>query len=77
MHLESSTDSDGDVVMESNIRKHQECPMRHENGNCNPVGGFCTAVNSGLCDALIKSYEIGFHDGAMAKNRKEDCGERV
>jgi hypothetical protein len=27
------------------ILDRANCPMRHENGNCLPAGGFCTAVN--------------------------------
>lgn len=40
------------------IRK--DCPMRHpDNGNCLPVGGFCTAVNNIICDALHNAYNRG------------------
>ena len=35
------------------------CPMRHENGNCLAVGGFCTAVNDEICQGLHNAYEMG------------------
>lgn len=37
-----------------------ECPMRHENGNCTVAGGFCTAVNDPICEALHNAYDCGF-----------------
>jgi hypothetical protein len=36
--------------------------MRHENGNCMPVGGFCTAVSNEICQALHNAYNHGFVD---------------
>lgn len=36
----------------------KNCPMRHENGNCLPAGGFCTA-NKNICEALHNAYELG------------------
>ena len=35
------------------------CPMRHENGNCLVAGGFCTAVNTPICEALHNAYDAG------------------
>ncbi len=35
----------------------KNCPMRHENGNCLPAGGFCTA-NKNICEALHNAYEL-------------------
>lgn len=33
------------------------CPMRHfDTGNCLPAGGFCTAVNDTICEALHNAY---------------------
>lgn len=32
--------------------------MRHENGNCIPAGGFCTA-NKNVCEALRVAYNMG------------------
>lgn len=43
--------------MNTELRK--DCPMRHENGNCLPVGGFCTAVNNLICEALHNAYYTG------------------
>ena len=39
-----------------------DCPMRHENGNCLPAGGFCTAVNDMICEALHNAYHCGLHN---------------
>ena len=39
----------------------QNCKMRHENGNCLPAGGFCTA-NNNICKALQNAYEMGQWD---------------
>lgn len=36
----------------------KNCYMRHENGNCLPSGGFCTA-NKNICEALHNAYEMG------------------
>ena len=38
------------------------CPMRHENGNCLPCGGFCLAVNDEICHALLNAYDHGYRD---------------
>ena len=40
----------------------KDCPMRHENGNCLPCGGFCTAVNDSICEALHNAYKHGASD---------------
>lgn len=42
------------------------CPMRHENGNCLPIGGFCTAVNDIYCNICQSAYNHGLYDGARA-----------
>lgn len=36
------------------------CKMRHENGNCTVAGGFCTAVNDPICEALHNAYDCGY-----------------
>lgn len=36
-----------------------DCQMRHENGNCLPAGGFCTAVNDQICEAIHAAYDAG------------------
>lgn len=39
------------------------CPMRHpDNGNCQPAGGFCTAVSDQICEALHSAYDLGGFD---------------
>ena len=42
--------------------ERENCPMRHENGNCMPAGGFCTAVNDEICEALHNAYICGESD---------------
>lgn len=36
------------------------CLMRHENGNCLPMGGFCTSVNDEICKALHGAFNEGW-----------------
>lgn len=47
----------------------ENCPMRHENGNCIPAGGFCTA-NKNICEALLNAYRMGnaqlFYEGTTS-----------
>ena len=40
--------------------KRKDCPMRHENGNCTVAGGFCTAVNNPICEALHNAFDCGY-----------------
>ena len=40
--------------------KRKDCPMRHENGNCTVAGGFCTAVNDQICEALHNAFDCGY-----------------
>lgn len=40
--------------------KRKDCPMRHENGNCTVAGGFCTAVNDPICEALHNAFDCGY-----------------
>ncbi len=41
-----------------------DCPMRNrENGNCLPMGGFCTASNEKLCKAMHSAYDMGVRAG--------------
>ena len=39
--------------------ERKDCPMRHENGNCTAAGGFCTAVNDTICEALHNAFNCG------------------
>ena len=41
----------------------KECPLRHENGNCTPCGGFCTAVHSEICRSVQSAYYTGVTAG--------------
>ena len=40
--------------------KRKDCPMRHENGNCTVAGGFCTAVNDPIYEALHNAFDCGY-----------------
>ena len=57
------------------------CPMRHENGNCLVAGGFCTAVNTPICEALHNAYDTGkMHSMEEMKKqgyRKQSVGEWI
>lgn len=49
------------------------CPMRHpDNGNCQPAGGFCTAVSDPICEALHSAYDLGGFD-LFRRIKKEPC----
>lgn len=55
-----------------NVELRQDCKMRHENGNCLPCGGFCTAVSNEICSALHNAYNHGFTDcHEIIRNNKE------
>lgn len=45
--------------------ERENCPMRHENGNCMPAGGFCTAVNDPICQALHNAYNAGYINASI------------
>ena len=49
--------------------------MRHENGNCMPAGGFCTAVNNPICEALHNAYDTGRRAVDVAEVRAEAIKE--
>lgn len=61
--LEPETIASEHSGINSELRKG--CPMRHENGNCTPVGGFCTAVNDPICEGLHSAYDAGWHAAAL------------
>ena len=47
----------------NNKYRRNKCPMRHsENGNCLPMGGFCSSVNDCICEALHNAYNHGQYD---------------
>ena len=54
--------------MNNELRK--DCPMRHENGNCLPAGGFCTAVNNPICEALHNAYDAGCRAAFLGARQK-------
>lgn len=61
-----------------NMDLRADCKMRHENGNCLPCGGFCTAVSNEICHALHNAYNHGFTDcHEIIRRSKEDCCAEV
>ena len=54
----------GEVQMIRNIEERKDCPMRHENGNCLVIGGFCIdGVSDEICHGLHEAYDKGYRDG--------------
>gem|GEM_PF-1893498 len=55
----------------------KSCPMRHENGNCTVAGGFCTAVNDHICEALHNAFDCGYRSALrqQEQERKAATGE--
>ena len=51
--------------------KRKGCPMRHENGNCTVAGGFCTAVNDPICEALHNAFNCGYRSALSAHHERE------
>lgn len=39
--------------------ERRDCPIRHANGNCLCMGGFCLSVNDEICRALRSAYNTG------------------
>ena len=50
----------------------KDCPMRHENGNCTVIGGFCTAVNDPICEGLHNAYDNGYRDAAIRARQERE-----
>ena len=50
----------------------KDCPMRHENGNCTVIGGFCTAVNDPICEGLHNAYDNGYRDAALRAQQERE-----
>ena len=48
---------------EAICNNRKDCLMRHENGNCLMIGGFCTAVSDTICTAVQQAYEKGYRSG--------------
>lgn len=59
--------------MNTELRK--DCPMRHEFGNCLPAGGFCTAVNDPICEALHNAYDTGRRAAFIQARREAEKNE--
>ena len=47
-------------------------PMRHQNGNCLPCGGFCLAVSREVCKALRTAFESSYYSG-IAESVRDMC----
>lgn len=53
------------------MAERENCPMRHENGNCLPCGGFCLAVNDLICEAMHNAYYKGFRNAVVERKKPE------
>ena len=62
--------------MFNKLYSREDCQMRHENGNCLPIGGFCTAVNDEICDALHEAFDSGYIRGRKAVSCCSVCACR-
>ena len=51
----------------------KDCPMRHENGNCTVIGGFCTAVNDPICEGLHHAYDSGYRAAALRAQQQPNA----
>ena len=59
--------------MMTDLRK--DCPMRHENGNCATIGGFCTAVNDPICEGLHNAYDSGYRTAALRAQQELESND--
>ena len=50
----------------------KDCTMRHENGNCTVIGGFCTAVNDPICEGLHSAYDSGYRAAALRTKQERE-----
>ena len=57
--------------------KRKDCPMRHENGNCTVAGGFCTAVNDPICEALHNAFDCGYRSALRQQERFGDVNKAL
>ena len=55
----------------------KDCPMRHENGNCTVAGGFCTAVNDPVCEALHNAFDCGHRSALRQQEHFRDLTKKV
>ena len=61
--------------MMTDLRK--DCPMRHENGNCTVIGGFCTAVNDPICEGLHSAYDSGYRAAAIRAQHERENPKQI
>ena len=54
-----------------------DCPMRHENGNCTVIGGFCTAVNDPICEGLHSAYDSGYRAAALRAQQERENPKQI
>ena len=57
--------------------KRKDCQMRHENGNCTVAGGFCTAVNNPICEALHNAFDCGYRSALRQQDNFRDLTKKV
>lgn len=57
--------------------KRKDCPMRHENGNCTVAGGFCTAVNNPICEALHNAFDCGYRSVIRQQEHFREVTKKV
>ena len=53
------------------VIERKNCPMRHRNGNCLPIGGFCFAVNDEICHGLHNAYNKGLRAEPKSERRED------
>lgn len=62
----------------NNTEERKNCPMRHDNGNCMPLGGFCLdAVDDELCHAMHNAYAHGRLDERLQKKVENASAEDI
>ena len=57
--------------------KRKDCLMRHENGNCTVAGGFCTAVNDPICEALHNAFNCGYRSALRQQDHFREVTKKV
>lgn len=57
--------------------KRKDCPMRHENGNCTVAGGFCTAANNHICEALHNAFDCGYRSALRQQEHFREVTKNV
>ena len=55
----------------------KDCQMRHENGNCTVIGGFCTAVNDPICEGLHSAYDSGYRAAALRAQQERENPKQI